>query len=144
MPILLCLTLAACGPYPRDVSGTLDRIEREGRLRIGFADLSARDQATARRFVARLESATGARADIGLATMENQLGRLEDGELDLVIGEFREDTPLSETVTVIEPLKRRVRGVRTFGLSPVTVNGENRWIALVEREVRDSGGKPHP
>jgi hypothetical protein len=141
-PLLLCLALAACGPYPRDVSGTLDRIEREGRLRVGFADLSARDRVTARRFVARLEAATGARADIDLATMENQLGRLEDGELELVIGEFREDTPWSETVTVIEPLERRVRGVRAIGLSPVTVNGENRWIALVEREVRDSAGKP--
>jgi hypothetical protein len=140
-PVLVCIALAACGPYPRDISGTLDAIERDGRLRVGFAQLTAGDRPKAQQFVARLEAATGAQAEIDLAPMETQITRLEDGELDLVIGEFREDSPWMPRVAVIEPLSRRTVGKRVHGLSPAAANGENRWIALVEREVRDSAGR---
>jgi hypothetical protein len=134
--------LAACGPYPRDISGTLDAIEREGRLRVGFAALADGDRGTAQAFVARLEAATGARATVETAPMETQISRLEDGEIDLLIGEFREDSPWVTRVSVLEPLSRRVVGTHTLGLSPATANGENRWIALVEREIRDHPGQP--
>ncbi len=133
----MCIALAACGPYPRDISGTLDAIERDGRLRVGFAELRAEDRIEAQDFVARLERATGAEAEIELAPMETQISRLEDGELDLLIGEFREDSPWMRQVAVLEPLSRRTVGKRVHGLSPATANGENRWIALVEREIRD-------
>jgi hypothetical protein len=139
--VLACIAIAACGPYPRDISGTLDAIERDGRLRIGFTELTAEDRLTAQEFVARLEAATGAQAEIELAPMETQITRLEDGELDLVIGEFREDSPWMRHVAVLEPLSRRTVGERIHGLSPAAANGENRWIALLEREIRDSGGR---
>ena len=136
-PILLCLALAACGPYPRDNSGTLDRIEQSGRLRIGVAELRAEDEPAARRFITRIERATGARAGLVAAPLEAQLVRLEEGELDLVIGEFDENTPWMTPVAIIEPLSTRREGKRVLELAPVARNGENRWIALVEREVRD-------
>lgn len=140
-PILLCLALAACGPYPRDISGTLDRIERTHRFTVGLADLRPGDESAARRFVARLERATGARATIETGPLESRLAQLEHGELDVVIGEIAEDSPWATPVTIIEPLSRRREGKRRLGLSPVAVNGENRWIALLEREVRDSRGQ---
>jgi hypothetical protein len=140
-PILVCAALAACGPYPRDTSGTLDAIERDGRLRIGFAELTADDRLEAQQLVARLEAATGAQAEIDRAPMETQISRLEDGELDLVIGGFREDSPWASHVTVLEPLSRRTVGKRVLGLSPAIANGENRWVALVEREIRDGNGR---
>ena len=121
--------------------GTLDAIERDGRLRVGFTELGADDRIAAQAFVERLEAATGATAAIDLAPMETQISRLEDGELDLLIGEFREDLPWTTQVAVLEPLSRRTVGKHRFGLSPVTANGENRWIALVERELRDSHGR---
>jgi len=138
---LTCLALAACGPYPRDTEGTLERIEHDGRLRVGMTELRATDRATARAYVERLEQATGARAVFASGTLEAQLHRLEQGELDLVIGDFAEDSPWLASVAIIEPLTTRVIGGRVFELAPVARNGENRWIALVEREVRDSAGQ---
>ena len=141
-PILLCLALTACGPYPRDVSGTLDRIERKQRFAVGLAELRPGDEQAARRFVARLERATGATGTIERGPLESQLMRLEEGDLDLVIAEIAEDSPWLTPVAVIEPLKQRREGKRRLGLSPVAANGENRWIGLIEREVRDSVGQP--
>jgi hypothetical protein len=45
-------------------------------------------------------------------------------------------------VTIVEPLATRRSGKRTFELAPVVRNGENRWVALVEREVRDMSERP--
>jgi hypothetical protein len=103
-----------------------------------LAALTARDEQAARQFVTRLERATGAEATLERGPLERQLIRLEEGDLDLVIGELAEDTPWAMPVAVIEPIGRRHEGKRWLGLSPVAMNGENRWIALLEREVRDS------
>ena len=137
-PILACLALAACGPYPRDVSGTLDRIEQSGRVRVGLADLRLEHRSAAEAFIGRLEQTTSARAQVETGHLEGQLARLEEGELDLVIGELAEDTPWAPSVAIVEPLRQRREGKRLIGLSPVAANGENRWIGLLEREVRDS------
>jgi hypothetical protein len=134
----LCLVLAACGPYPRDVGGTLDDIEQSGRIRVGLVDLRPEDRPLANAFIGRVERATGARAQIDSGHLEGQLARLEEGQLDLVLGELAEDTPWLASVAIVEPLRKRREGKRVLGLSPVAANGENRWVALLEREVRDS------
>jgi hypothetical protein len=136
-PILMLCALAACGPYPRDVDATLSDIEGTQVIRVGFADLRASDLASAQGFVARVEDATGARARVDTAPAETQLARLEDGQLDLVIGEFADDTPWGTEFAILEPLGWRQVGARRLGLSPVAANGENRWIALLEKAVRD-------
>ena len=123
------------------MSGTLDRIEREKQFAVGFGALAPQDERAASDFVSRLERATGADATIERGPLERQLVRLEEGNLDLVIGEFAEDTPWAVPVAVIEPLGRRHEGKRRIHLAPVAANGENRWIALLEREVRDSAGQ---
>lgn len=133
------LMLAACGPYPRDITGTLDDIERTHRFTVGMADMRDADRAAAGAFVKRLEHVTGAKATIVDGPTETQLALLEHDQLDLVIGEFAQDTPWGTEVAVLEPLKRRAAGVHQMGLSPVAANGENRWIALLEREIRDHG-----
>jgi hypothetical protein len=136
-PILLLLTLTACGPYPRDIDGTLADIEGTQVIRVGFANLRAEDLPSAEGFVARIEDATGARARVDTAPAETQIARLEDGQLDLVIGEFAEDTPWGTEVAILEPLGWRQVGARRLGLSPVAPHGENRWIALLEKAIRD-------
>ena len=139
--ILLCIALAACGPYPDDISGTLARIEQSGRIRVGLAGLGSADEPAAHRFVARLERATGAQAALARGPAERLLARLEEGDLDLVIGEFAADSPWAMPVAIIEPLATRREGKRVLELAPAARNGENRWIALVEREVRDGAGQ---
>jgi len=103
--------------------------------------LPSRDEATARGFVARIERSTGARAELDRGSLESQLGRLEEGDLDLVIGEFAADSPWAQPVAIIEPLSTRREGKRLLGLAAAARNGENRWIALVEREVRDGASQ---
>jgi hypothetical protein len=141
--IIACLALAACGNYPRDVSGTLDRIESSRKFTVGLAALRPVDHAKARALIAGLERATGARATVDAGPLESQLARLEAGELDLVVAEIAEDSPWTAPVAVIEPLSVRREGERTLGLSAVAANGENQWIAAIERQVRDSLAKPH-
>jgi hypothetical protein len=138
--LLPCLALAACGVMPEDVSGTADRIEQTGSLRIGLTELRPEDEVLARRLVGRLEQLTGARATFERGPAERELARLEEGELDLVISEFASDTPWAASVAIVEPLASRRAGSRTMELAPAVMNGENRWVALVEREVRDSAG----
>ena len=122
------------------MEGTLDTIERDGRFRVGIAALSADDRATAQRFVSRLEASTGARAEVVDASLERLIGRLEDGQIDLLIAEFRKDTPWAKSVAIAEPLATRTVGGHAIELAPAARNGENRWVALVEREVRDGVG----
>jgi len=141
LPILLCLALAACGPYPNDISGTLEGIEQSGTLRVGLTELRPEDERTARAFIARLEQATGAHAQLDRGPAESQLARLDQGDLDLVLGDFATDSPWTPDVAIVEPLSKRLVGSREFGLSPVVRNGENRWVAIVEREVRDGAGR---
>ncbi len=109
---------------------------------MGFAELGPGDEQAARRFVGRLSAATGAKATVERGPLESQLARLEHGGLDLVIAEVAEDSPWIKSVAVVEPLGRRPEGRRRLGLSPIAPNGENRWIGLIEREVRDSAGQP--
>jgi len=130
--------LASCGPYPRDIEGTLERIEERGTIHVGMAAMRQGEEPRARAYVARLERETGARAVVDSGPAELQLARLDQGALDIVLGDFAEDSPWMAEVAVIEPLVKRREGDRIIGLSPVAANGENRWIALLEREVRDS------
>lgn len=131
------LTLAACANYPRDIAGTLDQVRESKTLRVGYTAIRPEDRRTAQAFVARLERVTGATAQAGDGPAEHQLARLEDGKLDLIVGDFADDTPWLSDVAVIEPLSERREGKRKIGLAAVAANGENRWIMLLEREVRD-------
>ena len=108
-------------------------------MRVGLTHLRSDDEQAARRFVARIERVTGAEAAVDRGSAESQLARLEEGKLDLVIGEFTADSPWAQSVAIVEPLATRRLGKRTFELAPAAQNGENRWVALVEREVRDMG-----
>ena len=133
--------VAACGSLPRDIEGTRDRVESSRVIRVGLfqGSLSGPDRARAAAWLDRLSRATGARPQFVTGAAEPLLSRLQAGELDLVIGEVALDSPWLDEVAVIEPLARHEVGGRTIGLSPIARNGENRWIMLLEREVRDMG-----
>lgn len=136
-PIALFAALAACGAYPRDTAGTLDRIERTHEIRVGLAS-GTQDLAAAKIFVSRLERATGAKSRAKSEGIEALIAQLNAGDLDLVIGDVAIDSPWAADVAVIEPLTKRRVGRSTLGLSPIVRNGENRWIGFLERQARGS------
>jgi hypothetical protein len=138
----LLAALGGCDSYPRDMEGTLDRVENQKIVRVGLIAGPGSDAgrtATAS-FLARLARATGASPRIVAGSAEPLLLQLESDRLDLVIGEIAPDSPWITDVAVIEPLAERSIGERRIGLSPVARNGENRWIGLLERLARDGAG----
>jgi len=136
LPIML---LAGCGDYPRDIEGTLGRIETRGTIAVGIiagaGDHADRPKIEA--YLSRVAQATRAQPRLIVDAAEPLLLRLEGGELDLVIGEVAADTPWKTDVAILEPITTRPIGDTDISLSPIARNGENRWIMLLERELRD-------
>jgi hypothetical protein len=139
---VLCLVLltASCGDFPRDPEGTLTRVRSQGVFRVGLvttAPVGADDSRVAA-LLAGIGKSAGARAELIRGDAEPMLDQLEQGELDLVIGRFEKKSPWAKLVTIGPPLRREMQGKTEFRLAPVLRNGENAWIALVEREVRNA------
>ncbi len=131
---ILLLTLAGCAGLPRDPDGTLDRVTREHRVRIGLVDGGA---ATAwRGVVERIAASAGARPVVRHGMVEPLLLDLEAGDLDLVVGaRFDRSTPWVSRVSLGPPLAA-TKGDRSTAEHVVARNGENAWIMLVERAAR--------
>ena len=133
-------TLGACGlDVPRDIDGTLERVRATRVFRVGLIQGPAAEhhRPSISAFLARLRARTGAAPRVTWGAAEPLLAALEDGQLDLVIGEIAQDSPWKTGVTVVEPLAERSVGQRRLGFSPIARNGENAWIMLIERETRD-------
>lgn len=131
------LALSACGPFPDDLEGTSDRIDRTRVIRVGLTRLHPDDRPQADKFLSAVAKAKGARLDVTEGSAERALVALEAGHLDLVVGEFAHDSPWLADVALIEPISTRTVGNRRLGLAPVAASGENRWVALLEKTVRD-------
>lgn len=138
MSLFLALAfLSACDSYPRDIEGTRDRVVESKRLRVGYGPMRAGERALAARFATRLAAATGAQlAPAQEGADEALFAALETDDLDLVMTEVAKDSPWLTELAVVEPLASRKLGARELGLSPVTRNGENRWVMLLEAQVR--------
>ncbi len=134
-PLLVAaLAVAACDAMPADPDGTLERVRGERRFRVGLiaAGAPALAPERARALLHGLSRATGARAAVEQGAAETMLTRLEEGGLDLVVGEFAEQSPWAAQVTLSEPIATEGRTI----LAAAARNGENAWIALVHREAR--------
>ena len=141
---LVLLAASSCGDFPRDPKGTLERVRSEGSFRVGLvaplgeAGLDPKSQA----LLQRLGQATGASPTIERGDAEPLLNRLEEGELDLVIGRFESASPWKKMVSFSPPLRVEKHGKTEFHLVAAMQNGENAWIGLVEREAREIGEPP--
>jgi ABC-type amino acid transport substrate-binding protein len=123
---------AGCDSIPSDPDGTLDRVRGERLFRVGLIASHAPPPGEAHDLLQRLSRATGARAALEHGPAEALLTRLEAGDIDLVVGEFAEQSPWAAQVTLTEPIV--VNGSTI--LAAAARNGENAWIALVHRESR--------
>ena len=129
--------LAGCGPYPTDMAGTLERIEARHVIRVGVAAIPESGQAAMGDFLARVRRASDARVEAKHGPMESLFADLQRGKLDMVVAEVAEDSPWITEITAIEPIATRRQGERILGLGAIVRNGENRWVALLERQARD-------
>lgn len=126
------LLAAGCDSIPSDPDGTLDRVRSERRFKVGLIASHAPPPAEARDLIRRLSRSTGAKAALEQGPAEPLLTRLEEGDLDLVIGEFAEKSPWAAQVTLTDPIASNGPDI----LAAAARHGENAWIALVHREAR--------
>ena len=136
------IACAGCSDLPRDPDGTLERVMRERQFRVGIVASSGGVHASHQALVARLARATGARPLIEQDSAEPLLIRLEEGDVDLVLGEFEHKGPWTTQVHMLPALARRTAGDREIVVAAAAANGENRWIMLVDREARALGAQP--
>lgn len=128
--------LSACDALPRDPAGTTQRIERSKSFRIGFASQDIEGNAPVRSLIAALEDETKARAVIVSGGGEGLLSRLQEGDLDIVIGRFKSDSPWQTEIAFGPALATEGRSSGPVELKAAMRNGENRWITQVERASR--------
>lgn len=135
--LIACLT--GCGAFPRDPHGTLQRIQQERVFRVGVVAPAEETAGAgeAAELIKRVAARSGARPQMQVGEAEVLLHALEQGELDLVLGRFEKKTPWLALVTFSPPLRVEKKGKAVFQLAAAMRNGENGWIALVEREARN-------
>lgn len=136
--------MAACGPYPRDVEGTLSSIQRTHVIHIGLIAGTDRSPnfVKAQSYIKQIAEDVGAKIELREASTEALLAEIEQGSLDLAIGEIATDSPWLPDVAIIEPIAERRVGQRSLGLSAIARNGENQWIMLLERHARNVRARP--
>jgi hypothetical protein len=131
----LLAATAACTDLPRDPAGTTERVERTGKIIVGqIAGDDLSDQSA--KILRGVAQRTGATVHIRQGAGEQLLADLEEGRIDLVYGCFAKSSPWSANVHLGPPMgRRKIVGkderVPRFAFR----NGENGWIAMVQREV---------
>jgi hypothetical protein len=138
MPIrssLVCvaLMLSSCHKIPFDTEESLIRIHRDGRFKVGVISSNAQGDGRGDLLIANVARTTGARPVAEKGAAEVLLQKLEEGELDLVIGVMAKKSPWQDKVHFLPSISR------TYGAMPSTRvmarNGENAWISLVHVEA---------
>jgi len=136
--LVLVTALAGCNALPRDAAGTTERIAREGAMRVAVLP-GTHDASPALSLLGNHARRHDAQLAIVNLSGEHALRRLEDGELDAVVGHFAKTSPwmanisLSKPVGQAEPVDSRQPILRI-----ARRNGENALILATDRAVAQS------
>lgn len=132
---LLPFLLTACD-MPRDASDTENGIRERGSVLLGEVEGVDPDPAS-RRALDRAAASLGASVTRVPGHGEELLEALEEGKVDLVFGEFADDSPWAANVHLGEPAgydgkRAKSQRVPRFAFR----NGENGWITRMEDMAR--------
>lgn len=133
----LLLTLGACDALPRDASGTTERIERSGTMRV--AVLPGTPDAAPALALLRAYAADHRARVVQIAVHgEHAPHWLEDGRLDAVVGHFAKASPWMADISLSKAIGR---AEPADGKQPVLRiarrNGENALILAIDRAVAE-------
>ncbi|USA39375.1 type 2 periplasmic-binding domain-containing protein [Pelagerythrobacter marinus] len=130
------LSLAACGPFPRDPDRTEELVRESGTIRLGWVRGTAPEREAAQALAA-VARATSARVERVPGDSETLLRDLADGRIDLVYGTFAMASPWAKEVHFGPAIGWRAAPPRHQPAARFAMrNGENRWIMTVEQAVR--------
>ena len=140
--VLLLGGTVACAAVPRDPDGTLDRVRAAGTFRVGV--IAPGPPATQRprheAFLDGVSRRTRARATVTVGAAERLLSELEEGRLDLVIGELAAESPWRDHVTLLPPLRVHANADSATQLTVAGRHGENAWLSVLFDEITRSNG----
>jgi len=139
--LIACLMFSACDALPRDPSGTAERVEHRKVFAVGAVDPSARTAPEVLRLIGEIEQRTHAHARWEPGSGEALLQRLDDGTLDLAVGNFRQSSPWESDIAFAPPLSSSGSKDAPMEMKAAMRNGENRWIMTVERASRAVSAK---
>jgi polar amino acid transport system substrate-binding protein len=128
--VALALGLTACASMPRDPDETLERVQREGVLRVGASPSERTEQEAelAEGFAAEL----GARVEWTRSGETALVGAMERGELDLIIGGLHADSPWSDKVAVTRGYAESTEAGETVKHVLAVPIGENAMLVRLE------------
>ncbi|MET3370934.1 UNVERIFIED_CONTAM: hypothetical protein ABIE34_004211 [Jeotgalibacillus campisalis] len=143
------ILLTGCGvSVPADPQGTLDRVSG-GVLRVGaspngdWVKLTSSGEPTGteaelvRRFAAQLD----ARVEWSTGTEHILAERVEHGELDLMIGGLREDTPWEKHAALTQPYTESVDDTgKKHKHVMLVAKGENGFLLTLDTFLKESEG----
>lgn len=139
--LLLLVTLSGCDAIPRDTDGSSERIAREGVMKA--ATLRGTPDAEPAAALLRAEARRlGAHVEPVQLHGDHALRRLEEGEIDAVIGHFAKNSPwrtkvsLSKAVAGAEPADAAEPALRI-----ARRNGENALILAIDRAIERKGAQ---
>jgi len=146
--LVLSAALSSCAAVPADTEGTLDRV-RDGELRVGithnppWTDTSGAPAGTEVQLVKRLAAELGADVSWTHASEAVLADALHEGDIDLAIGGFTDDTPWTDRAAVTEPYaEARDAAGRVRKHVMLARPGENRMLITLEDFLRDEGTAP--
>lgn len=126
--------LSACD-MPRDAAGTENGIRARGTVLLGEVEGAAPDPPS-RRALDRAARALGASVTRIPGHGEELLENLEDGKLDLVYGEFADDSPWAAHVHFGQPAGSAEKPGKSERVPRFAFrNGENGWITRMEESA---------
>ena len=134
LTLLVTMALGGCDDFPNDIAGTMDEVMDTGVLHAGLVagPAEADEQALAE----KVAGAAGANPEIQSGSAEVLLHQLEDGELDLVVGEFAKASPWKKRVAFTRTPEQDAQPPKHQPVLRAAVrNGENRWLMFVSKTI---------
>lgn len=146
---LTALALAACGGYPRDPDGTLDRV-RGGVMRVGVAhdppfvvaDGPGEPRGPEVALLRDYARGLGARIAWNRSGHAVLMRELEARRLDAVVGGHADDSPWTQRVATSRPYRLQDAHGRPVDRVMALPPGENAWLLAFERHAAAAGVAP--
>ena len=135
VPLLFLLMLAGCGAFPRDASGTTERIIRNGTMRVAVAP-GTPDAAPALSLLRDYARQYDARLAVVRVHGDHAPRWLEEGKVDALVGHFAKASPWAADISLSNAVGRPEPGdSKQPVLRIARRNGENALILATDRAV---------
>lgn len=143
------LLLSGCAAVPADPDGTLERVN-EGDLRVGithnppWTEIRGTGSPSGHevRLVQRFARSQGADVRWTVASEAVLVDALSDGDLDLVIGGFIDDTPWTDKAAITAPFRESEVDGRVEKHVMLAPLGENRFLVTLEEFLHEQEATP--